>query len=143
MQKLPPVQQAPGDGGIVAGLELPQPDEPRHAGLQCFRKQSVESRSCRGVETVRDSLLDAAVGGHRRVGAPAFERRDSRQDDLPSAAFLDEPSCQLRVGPRFLGLPVEPVLQVPRPPSGERAVSVDRAQRRHVFLTGLTACRVG
>ena len=143
LQKPQSVQQAPGDGGIVARLGLPQPDEARHAVVQCFRKQPVESRPCRGVETARDSLLDPAVGCNCSVGAQAFERRDGRQDELPSAAFLDEPSCQLFVGPRLLGLPVEPGLQVPRRASGERAVAVDRTQRRHVFLACLPPRRIG
>ena len=88
-------------------------------------------------------FLDPTVGCHGSVGAQAFECCDRRQDDLPQTAFLDKASRQLLVGARLLGLPVQPGLQVPGRASGERAVSVDRTQRRHVLLSRLPACCIG
>ena len=143
LQELQTLQQAPGAGGIVAGFKLAQPDEARHAALQCFRKQFVESPARVRVETAGDSLLYPSVGSHCGIGAQAFKRRDRGHDDLPQAAFLDKASCQLFVGVRFLGLPAQPCLQVPGGASGERAVSVDRAHGRHVFMARLAPRCIG
>ena len=125
LQVLETVEQTAGGGGVAPRLELPQPDETRRAVGHCLRQQPAQSRSGRGVEAARDSLLDPSLGGDQRGSAQPLDRCRRRQHGQCSPAFTDEPPRQVLVRARPLGLPIEPDFEAPRGLSGVVAVPVD------------------
>ena len=72
LQVLETVEQTAGRRGVAPRLEPAQPDETRRAVGHCLQQQLVQSRSSRGVEAARDSLLDPSLGGDQRVSALVF-----------------------------------------------------------------------
>ena len=85
------VQQPVGVGGIVARLELPEPDEPRHAGVDRLFEQMLEVAPKPGRHPLGDAGFDPAFRGDQRVGAEPLDRRRRRQDGSRVTAGLDEP----------------------------------------------------
>ena len=142
LQVLETVEQTSGGRGVAPRLELAQPDETRRAVGHCLGQQPVQSRSGRGVEATRNSLLDSSLGADQRVRAQPLDRCRRRQHGQCSPAFTHQPPRQVLVRARPLGLPIEPDFQAPRGLSGVVAVPVDRSQCLHVLLPGLSARRV-
>ena len=91
------VQQPVGVGGIAARLELPEPDEPRHAGVDRLFEQMLEVLPKPGRNPLGDARFDPALRGHQRVGAEPLDRRRGRQDGPRATAGLDEPPDQVLV----------------------------------------------
>ena len=69
------VQQPVGVGGIVARLELPEPDEPRHAGVDRLFEQILEVAPKPGRNPLGDAGFDPAFRVDQRVGADPLDRR--------------------------------------------------------------------
>ena len=69
------VQQPVGvGGGIVARLELPEPDEPRHAAAGRLFEQMLEVAPKPGQDPLGDARLDPALGSWPATGGrPALE----------------------------------------------------------------------
>ena len=86
------VQQPVGVGGIAARLELPEPDEPRHAGVGRLFEQMLEVAPKPGRDPFGDARFDPALRVHQRVGAGPLDRRRGRQDGSRASAGLDEPA---------------------------------------------------
>ena len=91
------VQQPVGAGGIAARLELPEPDEPRHAGVDRLFEQMLKVTPKPGRDPLGDAGFDPAFRVDQRVGAEPLGRRRGRQDGSCATADLDEPAHQVRV----------------------------------------------
>ena len=77
------VQQPVGvGGGIVARLELPEPDEPRHAAAGRLFEQMLEVAPKPGQDPLGDARLDPALGSGGRPGARGRGRRGRSGADL-------------------------------------------------------------
>ena len=63
------VQQPVGVGGIVARLELPEPDEPRHAGVDRLFEQILEVAPKPGRNPLGDAGFDPAFRVDQRASA--------------------------------------------------------------------------
>ena len=74
------VQQPVGVGGIVAWLELPEPDEPGHAGVGRLFEQMLEVAPKPERDPLGDARFDPALRVHQCVGAEPLDRRRRRQD---------------------------------------------------------------
>ena len=86
------VQQPVGGGGIAARLELPEPDEPRHASVDRLVEQMLEFAPKPGRNPLGDAGFDPAFRVDQRVGADPLDRRRGRQDGSRVTAGLDEPA---------------------------------------------------
>ena len=102
------VQQPVGVGGIVARLELPEPDEPRHADVDRLFEQMLEVAPKPGRTPLGDAGLDPAF----RVDQ--LDRRRGRQDGSRVMAGLDEPAHQVLVRLRPWRFFAEPVPELMR-----------------------------
>ena len=96
------VEQPVGVSGIAARLELPEPDEPRHAGVGRLFEQMLEVASKPGRNPLGDASFDPALRLDQRVGAEPLDRRRGRQDGSRASAGVDEPADQVLVRPRLL-----------------------------------------
>ena len=67
------VQQPVGVGGIVARLELPEPDEPRHAGVDRLFEQILEVAPKPGRNPLGDAGFGPAFRVDQRVGADPLD----------------------------------------------------------------------
>ena len=74
------VQQPVGGGGIAARLELPEPDEPRHAGVDRLVEQMLKVAPKPGRDPLGDAGFDPAFRVDQRVGAEPLDRRRGRQE---------------------------------------------------------------
>ena len=63
-----------GVGGIAARLELPEPDEPRHAGVGRLFEQMLEVSPKPGRNPLGDARFDPALRVHQRVNAEPLDR---------------------------------------------------------------------
>ena len=71
----------PATPGPSARLrQLPEPDEPRHAGVGRLFEQMLEVAPKPGRDPLGDARLDPALRLDQRVGAEPFDRRRGRQD---------------------------------------------------------------
>ena len=121
------VQQPVGVCGIAARLELPEPDEPRHACVGRLFEQMLEVASKPGRNPLGDASFDPALRLDRRVGAEPFDRRRGRQDGSRASAGVDEPADQVLVRPRRLRFFAEPVSELTRRAAREGPESVQAA----------------
>ena len=64
------VQQPVGVGGIAARLELPEPDEPRHAGVGRLFEQMLEVAPKPGRDPLGDARFDPALRVDQRAHPP-------------------------------------------------------------------------
>ena len=96
-QVLEAVQQPVGGSRVAARLELPQPDEPRHADVDRLLEQMLEVAPQPGRHPLGDAGLDPAFRVDERVGAEPLDRRRGRQDGPRATASLDEPPDQVLV----------------------------------------------
>lgn len=72
------VQQPVGVGRVAARLELPQPHEPRHAGVDRLFEQMIEVAPKAGRHPLGDAGLDPAFRVDEGIGAePRRQRRIS------------------------------------------------------------------
>ena len=62
LQVLQAVQQPVGVGGIGSRLELPEPHEPRHVGVDRLAEQILKSPAKSGRNTFGDAGFDPAFG---------------------------------------------------------------------------------
>ena len=108
------VQQPVGVGGIAARLELPEPDEPRHAGVGRLFEQMLEVAPKPGRDPLGDASFDPALRVDQRVGAEPLDRRRGRQDGSRASAGLDEPADQVLVRLRLFRFFSEPVCELRR-----------------------------
>ena len=76
-EMLEAVQQPVGVGRIAARLELSQPHEPRHAGVDRLFEQMLEVAPQPGRHPLGDAGLDAAFRVDERIGAEPLDRRRS------------------------------------------------------------------
>ena len=139
-QVLQAVQQPVGVGGIAARLELPEPDEPRHAGVDRFVEQMLQFAPKPGRNPLGDAGFDLAFGVDQRVGADPLDCRRGRQDRSRAPAGTDEPARQVLVRPRQRRLFAEPVAELTR--RAARAESVQPAQLGKMLVPGLGPHRV-
>ena len=86
------VKQPVGVCGIAARLELPEPDEPRHAGVGRLFEQMLEVAPKPGRDPLGDASFDPALCVNQRVGAEPLDRRRGRQDGSRASAGVDEPA---------------------------------------------------
>ena len=142
LQVIEAVQQPVGVSGIAARLELPEPDEPRHAGGKCFVEQMFQCAPKPGRNPLGDAGFDPAFGIDQRVGAQPLDRRRDRQDRSCLPAGIDEPARQVLVRPRQRRLFAEPVVELTRRGARERPESVQPAQLGKMLVPGLGAHRV-
>ena len=91
------VQQPVGVGRIAARLELPEPDEPRHAGVDRLFEQMLKVAPKPGRDPLGDAGFDLAFRVDQRVGAEPLDRRRGRQDGSRAMTGLDEPAHQILV----------------------------------------------
>ena len=75
LQVFEAVQQPVGGGGIAARLELPQPDEPRHAGVDRFVEQMLEFALKAGVRRRPARRRKAARSSSWSAGSFACDGR--------------------------------------------------------------------
>ena len=136
------VQQPVGVGGIAARLELPEPDEPRHAGVDRFVEQMLQFAPKPGRNPLGDADFDLAFGVDHRVGAKSLDCRRGRQDRSRAPAGIDEPARQVLVRPRQRRLFAEPVAELTRCAAREGAESVQPAQLGKMLVPGLGPHRV-
>ena len=127
------VQQPVGVGRITARLELPEPDEPRHAGVDRLFEQMLEVAPQPGRHPLGDAGLDAAFRVDEHIGAEALDRRRGRQDGPRAPAGFDEPPDQVLVAQRVVLQQVRLAL-----PKGNRAdfCRPVRTVLRAMLLTG-------
>ena len=136
------VQQPVGGGGIVARLELPEPDEPRHAGVDRLFEQMLEVAPKPGRNPLGDAGFDPAFRVDQRVGADPLDRRRGRQDGSRVTAGLDEPAHQVLVRLRPWRFFAEPVPELMRRAAREGPESVQAAQFGKMLVSGLGPHRV-
>ena len=126
-QMLEAVQQPVGGGGISARLELPEPDEPRHASVDRFVEQMLKVVPKRRRHPLGDAGFDPAFRVDQRVGAKPLDRRRGRQDGSRAPAGIDEPAHQILVRLRSLCFFAEPVAEFTRRAAREGSESVQPA----------------
>ena len=136
------VQQPLGVGGIAARLELPEPDEPRHAGVGRLFMQMLEVAPKPGRDPLGDARFDPALRINQRVGAEPLDRRRGRQDGSRVTAGLDEPAHQALVRLRLLRFFAEPVSELTRRAARIEPESVQAAQLGKMLVPGLGPDRV-
>ena len=141
-QVLEAVQQPVGGSRVAARLELPQPDEPRHAGVDRLLEQMLEVAPQPGRHPLGDAGLDPAFRVDERVGAEPLDRRRGRQDGPRATASLDEPPDQVLVRLRLRCFFVELFNEFTRGAARERPESVQAAQLRQMLVPGLGPRRV-
>ena len=123
------VQQPVGGGGIAARLELSEPDEPRHAGVDRLVEQMLKVAPKPGRDPLGDAgLRPPAFRVDQRVGAEPLDRRRGRQDGSRASAGLDEPADQVLVRLRLWRFFAEPVAELARRAAREGPESVQVAQ---------------
>ena len=76
---------------LPPGSNLPEPDEPRHAGVGCLFEQMLEVAP----KPARTRSAMRALRVDRRIAAEPLDRRRGRQDGWRAAAGLDEPAHQI------------------------------------------------
>ena len=131
------VQQPVGVGRIAPRLELPEPHEPRHAGVDRLFEQLLEVAPQPGRHPLGDAGLDAAFRVDERVGAEPLDRRRGRQDGPRAPAGLDEPPDQVLVRLRLRCFFAEPRDERTRRAAREGPKSVQAAQLRQMLVPGL------
>ena len=136
------VQQPVGGGGIAARLELPEPDEPRHAGVDRLVEQMLKVAPKPGRDPLGDAGFDPAFRVDQRVGAEPLDRRRGRQDGSRATARLDEPADQILVRLRLWRFFAEPVAELARRAAREGPESVQVAQLSKMLVPGLGPHRV-
>ena len=136
------VQQPVGVGGIAARLELPEPDEPRHAGVGRLFEQMLEVSPEPGRDPLGDARFDPALRVHQRVGAEPLDRRRGREDGSRVTADLDEPAHQVLVRLRLFRFVAEPLDELTRRAAREGPESVQTAQLGQMLVPGLGPHRV-
>ena len=136
------VQQPVGVGGIVARLELPEPDEPRHAGVDRLFEQMLKVAPKPGRNPLGDAGFDPAFRVDQRVGADPLDRRRRRQDGSRVTAGLDKPAHQVLVRLRPWRFFAEPVPELMRRAAREGPESVQAAQFAKMLVSGLGPHRV-
>ena len=136
------VQQPVRVGGIVARLELPEPDEPRHAGVDRLFEQILEVAPKPGRNPLGDAGFDPAFRVDQRVGANPLDRRRGRQDGSRVTAGLDEPAHQVLVRLRPWRFFAEPVPELMRRAAREGPESVQAAQFGKMLVPCLGPHRV-
>ena len=141
-EMLEAVQQPVGVGRIAARLELPEPHEPCHAGVDRLFEQMLEVAPQPGRHPLGDAGLDAAFRVDERIGAEPLDRRRSRQDGPRAPAGLDEPPDQVLVRLRLRRFFVEPLDELTRRAAREGPESVQAAQLRQMLVPGLGPHRV-
>ena len=91
LQVIEAVQQPVGVSGIAARLELPEPDEPRHAGGKCFVEQMFQCAPKPGRNPLGDAGFESGV--RRRPARRAHSRSivvvAGRKDDVLVVWKLD------------------------------------------------------
>ena len=122
------VQQPVGVGRIAARLELPEPDEPRHASVDRLFEQMLKVAPKPGRDPLGDAGFDLAFRVDQRVGAEPLDRRRGRQDGSRAMTGLDEPAHQILVRLRRLRFFAEPVAELACRPAREGPESVQAAQ---------------
>ena len=118
------VQQPVGGGGIAARLELPEPDEPRHAGVGRLFEQMLEVSPKSGRDPLGDARFDPALRVHQRVGAEPLDRCRGRQDGSRASAGFEEPAHQVLVRLRLFRFVAEPLDELTRRAAREGPESV-------------------
>ena len=83
LQVIEAVQQPVGVSGIAARLELPELDEPGHAGVDRFVEQMLQCAPKPGRNPLGDAGFDPAFG--RR---PARRRTAARWSSWPAGSFV-------------------------------------------------------
>ena len=136
------VQQPVGVGGVAARLELPEPNEPRHAGVGRLFEQMLEVAPKPGRDPLGDARFDPALCGHQRVGAEPLDRRRGRQDGSRASAGLDEPAHQVLVRLRLFRFFADPLDELTRRAAREGPESVQASQLGQVLVPGLGPDRV-
>ena len=136
------VQQPVGVCGIAARLELPEPDEPRHAGVGRLFEQMLAVVPKPGRDPLGDARFDPALRLDQRVGAEPFDRRRGRQDGSRVSAGVDEPADQVLVRPRLLRFFAEPLDELTRRAAREGPEAVQAAQLGKMLVPGLGPHRV-
>ena len=133
LQKFQPVEQAVHVGGILACLEAAQPDEPAHLLVHRLGQEAVEPGAQIIAKTIGDTGFDPAFRRDQGIGAEPLDARYARQDGLCPAAFLDEASNQILVGPCGFRFSLQPRLQIARPPPRKHPIAVDHAEALQMF----------
>ena len=136
------VQQPVGVGGIAVRLELPEPDEPRDAGVGRLFEQMLEVAPKPGRDPLGDARFDPALRVDQRVGAEPLDRRRGRQDGSRAAAGIDEPAHQVLVRLRLFPFFSEPLDELTRRTAREGPESVQAAQLSKMLVPGLGPDRV-
>ena len=124
------VQQPVGVGRIAARLELPEPDEPRHAGVDRLFEQMLEVAPQPGRRPLGDAGFDPAFRVDERGGAETLNRRRGRQDGPRAPAGLDEPPDHVLVRLRLRRFFAEPLDKLTRRAAREGPEPVQAAQLR-------------
>ena len=136
------VQQPVGVGGIAARLELPEPDEPRHAGVGRLFEQMLEVAPQPGRDPLGDARLDPALRVHQRVGAEPRDRRRGRQDGRVSRQASTNLCTKVFVRLRLFRFVAEPLDELTRRAAREGPESVQTAQLGQMLVPGLGLHRV-
>ena len=118
------VQQPVGGGGIVARLELPEPDEPGHAGVGRLFEQMLEVAPKPERDPLGDARFDPALRVHQCVGAEPLDRCRGREDGSRASAGLHEPARQVLVRLCLFRFFSEPLAELTRRAAREGPESV-------------------
>ena len=137
------VQQPVGVGGIAVRLELPEPDEPRHAGVGRLFEQMLKVSPKPGRDPLGDARFDPALRVHQRVGAEPLDRRRGRQDgSRVSRQASTNPAHQVLVRLRVFRFVGEPLDELTRRAAREVPESVQTAQFGQMLVPDLGPHRV-
>ena len=137
------VQQPVGVRGIASRLELPEPDEPRHAGVGRLFEQMLEVAPKPGRDPLGDARFDPALRVDQRVGAEPLDRRRGRQDGSRAARQAStNPAHQVLVRLRLFRFFSEPLDELTRRTAREGPESVQAAQLGKMVVPGCGSDRV-